>query len=715
MTKKYASLFILVAISIIVSVAAVKAARISGMTGVSSITAQEIETPDKKNKEVPSAPTILPSKKSSWVKKLSKPKALTKRDLAKNPEAAAAGIPQRPKKAAQAVQNIEKSAPEKRFVTIDFDQVSINIFIKFISELTGKNFVVDKAVKGEVTIISPAKISVSDAYRVFESVLEVHGYTTVPSGNITKIIPALHARSKNIETRIRDNRVSTEDKIVTQLISLKYADPNKLKTLFAPLISKSSMIIAYPPSGMLIITDVLSNIKRLLKIIKAIDIEGIGEVISIVPLENANAEIIAKSISSIFQQQASSIKRKRLFLASPVAKIVPDQRTNSLIILASENDTSRIKQLIKLLDKETPRGTGDIHVYYLQNANAEDITKLLTSIPGKQSKSKKGRTPTVSKDVNIVADSATNSLVITADKHDYLVLEDVIKKLDIPRRMVYIEALIMEVSVTKNLQLGVSWYGGKEDIGSNNGKSIGAFGSSISAQGKFPDISSVPPIFNTGLSMGIMGESINIGGMSLPSIAAVIRAYQGDTDVHVLSTPQVMTTDNEEAEIHVGKNIPFLSRQDQTSSGNDYSNYDFKDVGVTLKITPQINQQRFVRLKLEQEVSSIYEQEVIGLPTTRKRTAKTTVIIKDGHTIVIGGLIDESLNKIDSQVPLLGKIPILGWLFKSRENNTSKTNLFIFLTPHIIENPIEAQKVYDSKKDEIDKIREKAIKLYKNK
>ncbi len=713
MTKKYPSLFILVAISICISVTAVKAARISGMTGVSSITAQEIETPDKKKKEVPSAPTVLPSKKPSHIKKLSKPKALTKRDLTK--KTATARIPESPKKTAQAVQDIKKSTPEKRFVTIDFDQVDIHIFIKFISELTGKNFVVNKAVKGEVTIISPTKISVSDAYRVFESVLEVHGYTTVPSGNIIKIIPALYARSKNIETRIKDNRFSAEDKVVTQLIPLKYADPSKLKTLFTPLISKSSIIIAYPPSGMLIITDVLSNIKRLLKIIKTIDIEGIGEIISIVPLENANAELIAKSISSIFQKK-TSIKRKRLSFASSIAKIIPDQRTNSLIILASENDTFRIKQLIKLLDKETPRGTGGIHVYYLQNANAEDLTKVLTSISSKQSKSKKGRTPIVSKDVNIVADSATNSLVITADKHDYLVLEDVIKKLDLPRRMVYIEALIMEVSVTKNLQLGVSWYGGKENIGSKDGKSIGAFGSSISPQGLFPGISNEGSLsFGTGLSMGIMGESINIGGMSLPSISAVIRAYQGDTDVHVLSTPQIMTTDNEEAEIHVGKNIPFLTRQDQTSSGNDYSNYDFKDVGVTLKITPQINQQRFVRLKLEQEVSSIYEQEVIGLPTTRKRIAKTTVIIKDGHTIVIGGLIDESLNKIDSQVPLLGKIPILGWLFKSRENNTSKTNLFIFLTPHIIENPIEAQKVYDKKKNEIDEVREKAIKLYKNK
>ena len=199
----------------------------------------------------------------------------------------------------------KRSTPDKPYVTIDFDNVDIAIFIKFISELTGKNFVIDKAVKGKVTIISPTKISVKEAYRVFESVLEVHGYTTVPAGSVTKIVPAVQARSKDIETKLRSEAISAEDKVVTQLIPLRYADPNELKKLFAPLISKSSVIVSYPPTGMLIITDVLSNIKRLLRIVDAIDVEGIGEEISIVPLEHAMATVMAKSLATLFQKKRS--------------------------------------------------------------------------------------------------------------------------------------------------------------------------------------------------------------------------------------------------------------------------------------------------------------------------------------------------------------------------------------------------------------------------
>jgi len=197
----------------------------------------------------------------------------------------------------------KRSTPGKPYVTIDFDNVDIAIFIKFISELTGKNFVIDKAVKGKVTIISPTKISVKEAYRVFESVLEVHGYTTVPAGSVTKIVPAVAARSKDIETRLRTEGISAQDKVVTQLIPLRYADPNELKKLFAPLISKSSVMVSYPPTGMLIITDVLSNIKRLLRIVDAIDVEGIGEEISIVPLEHAMATVMAKSLGTLFQKK----------------------------------------------------------------------------------------------------------------------------------------------------------------------------------------------------------------------------------------------------------------------------------------------------------------------------------------------------------------------------------------------------------------------------
>jgi general secretion pathway protein D len=391
-------------------------------------------------------------------------------------------------------------------------------------------------------------------------------------------------------------------------------------------------------------------------------------------------------------------------------RIVADERTNSLIIAATEHDTLRVKELLRLLDKEIPRGEGDIHVYYLQNANSEEMAKVLTALPSKQAKApQKGRAPVISKEVQIVADKATNSLVITANKDDYLILEDVIKKLDIVRRMVYIEGLLMEVSVTKEFDVGVQWLAG-DDIGSSEGRTIGAFGGSTPPQSIIPTVTTGLP---TGLSVGVLGEAITIAGVPFPNIGAVVRAFQTDSDVNILSNPQIMTTDNEEAEIVVADNIPFLTRQETSTAGVDYSNYEFKDVGVTLNITPQINQERFVRLQISQEVSQVVEQQQIGLPTTLKRQAKTTVIIKDSHTVVFGGLIAEVSNQGTYQVPCLGSVPLFGWLFKTRSRSTDQKNLYIFLTPHIIENPKEAKTIYEQKKGLIDSIKEGTVKLYK--
>lgn len=602
-----------------------------------------------------------------------------------------------------------KQAADARYVTIDFDNVDIELFVKFISELTGKNFVIDKAVKGKVTIISPTKISVEEAYRVFESVLEVHGFTCVPAGSVVKIVPAVQARSKNIETRLREEAIDPEDKVITQLIPLEYADPNELKKLFAPLISKSSVIISYPPTGMLIVTDVLSNIKRLLHIVKVIDVVGVGEEISVVPVEHATATNLVKSLTSVFKTQA----RRKGAPQTPDVKIVADERTNCLIIAATEYDTLRVRQLIELLDKEIPRGEGDVRVYYLQNAIAEDLAKVLTALPSKQAKIPgKPTAPVISKEVQIVADKATNSLVITANKDDYLILEDVIEKLDIARRMVYIEALLMEVSVNKQFALGVQWLAA-DDGASYKGREIGTFAASTPSEPILPTPTAAGTVtLPPGFSLGVLGETITIGGITFPTIGAVIRAFQTDTDVNILSTPQLMTIDNEEAEIVVAENIPFLTRQETTQTGLDYSNYEFKDVGVTLNITPQINQERFVRLKISQEVAQVVEQQAIGLPTTLKRQTKTTVTIKDGHTVVIGGLIQETRTQGIDRVPCLGNIPLLGWFFKSVSRSSDKKNLFIFLTPHIIENPAEAKKVYEQKRKGMDTIEEGVIKLY---
>jgi len=614
---------------------------------------------------------------------------------------------------------VRENVPGKRYVTIDFNDVDIAVFIKFVSELTGKNFVIDKAVKGKVTIISPTKISMEEAYKVFESVLEVHGYTTVPAGSIIKIVPSIKARSKDVKTLLQEEAVSLEDKVVTQLVPLKYADPNDLKKLFTPLVSKSSVILSYPPTGILIITDVLSNIARLLRITEVIDVEDIGEVISVITLKHATASIIAKSVNTLFQRTVRKIKKGRS--TGPIVRIVPDDRTNSLITLASENDTYKIKDLIQLLDRKTPHGEGDIRVYYLQNGNAEDLAKVLMDIPSKQTtKPKKGTRPVVSKEVQIVADKATNALIITSNRDDYFVLEGVIKKLDIPRAMVYIEALLMEVNVDKDFTLGVEWRGAKQ-TGSYNDGAIGVFSGSggIGKDGgytMFPSVdSSTGTIgFPSAFSVGVLGAGIKIGDYLFPTLGAVLNAYQKDTDIKILSTPQILTTDNEEAEMTVGKNVPYIIRKETSETRTDYSTYEYKDVGITLKITPQINQERYVRLKLSQEVTRLIETEGLkeGHPTTYKRSTQTTVIVKDGNTVVIGGLIGDVSTDVRYKVPCLGDIPLLGLLFKSESKAGEKTNLFIFLTPHIIENPEEAKKIYQNKKYQINKIEDDVIRMY---
>lgn len=612
------------------------------------------------------------------------------------------------------------SSFKNREISINFNNVDIQVFIKFISELTGKNFVVDQRVRGKVTIISPGRISVKEAFKVFESVLEVHGYASIRAGEIYKIVPSPDARTKSIETKLKEEAGSPEDKIVTQLISLRYAEPTEVKRLFAPLISKNSSILAYPATNILIVTDVYSNIKRLLKILKVIDIPGIGREISVIPLYFADATKLVKLIDTFFKAprkpSKTTVRRE--------VKLFADDRTNTIIVLASENDTLKIKKLIKLLDKETPRKKEKIHVYYLENAIAEELAKVLQELQTKESGSdkgrppKRGRAPEISDRIIITSDKATNSLIIRADKDTYLVLEEIIKKLDIPRSMVYIESLIMEVNVDKEFEIGTEWsfFGG--DL-KNDGTFTG-IGGGFGKDSSNPKIPLINPEtglpegpFPSGFSMGIF-QTIKIGDLIFPNLAAMINAFKKDKDVTIISTPQILTMDNEEATIIVGKTRPFQTSTTITSD-RELQNFEYRDVGVTLKITPHITKDRMVRLKIFQEIQKLDELSETGVvtPTTLKRSIETTVIVKDKSTVVIGGLIDDAISNVQYKIPCLGDIPLAGWLFKTFSENRERTNLFVFLTPHVISSPEEADEIYNKKKDQAPVIEGGEIKLYK--
>lgn len=614
----------------------------------------------------------------------------------------------------------EDSSVSGRYVSIDFNDVDIEVFIKFISELTGTNFVIDQRVKGNVTIISPTKISVEEAYEVFESVLDVHGFTTVESGEVTKIIPAPYARTMSIKTLLQEEAEAPTDKIVTQLIHLKYADPNEVKQLCAPLVSKSSVILAYEPTNMLVITDVYSNITRLMRIINAIDVTGIGKEISVIPVEFADAQELVRIVDQVFNEE----RRQRKQVKQAI-NLVADERTNLIVSLASEADTVRIRKLIEMLDKKMPRGKEKIHVVYLQHAKAEDLAQVLQEIPskGEQEGADPGKrvAPIVSEGVQITADKTTNSLVIRAEKDDYQILQDIIEQLDIQRSMVYIECLIMEINKEKSLNLGTEWIAGGEASASGKegvfgggfagGAALGGDPGFFSTRGAITGQASAASLLPPGFSLGIFGESVTVGDLSLPTIQAVIQLYKKDKDVNILSTPQILTTDNETAKITVGKNVPYLTKA--ATGDTNYSNYEYKDVGISLEITPQINKDRQIRLEIVEEVQRLETTTDLFQPTTLKRTIETTVLVDDKNTVALGGLIDESLSSTQYKVPCLGSIPGLGWLFKSVGKANDETNLFVFLTPHVVHSAQEAEAIHESKQQHIrKKVEGGTIKLY---
>ncbi|HBH27384.1 MAG TPA: type II secretion system protein GspD [Desulfofustis sp.] len=588
---------------------------------------------------------------------------------------------------------------DERYITIDFDNVDIQLFIKYISELTGTNFIVDPSVQGNVTIVSPTRISERDAYRVFESVLEVHGLTTVKAGSVVKVIPTVEARSRPIDTLIGEAGIQPDDRVVTQLIPLSYTSPLEMQKVLQPLVSKTSVMIAHTQSGMLIITDTLSNIDRLLEIVRMLDVERTREEIEVILLEYANSQKISQVITSIYQKSLRP-QAQGGAASQEMFAVVPYERINALIIMALPEDSMRIKELIAQLDTEAQRGEGNIHVYYLQNATAAELSKVLTALPKQQETAvEEGKVPAISSDVTIMPDAETNALIITASRTEYAVLREVIEKLDIPRRMVYLEALIMEVNMDKSLDIGVEWLaGGTFDDGTGQ---IATGFSGDPPYGVLSGIRSDPPSLPTGYTLGILKQGIQIGGVTFPNIAAVLRAYESDSTINIISTPQILTTDNKEAEITVGENVPFLVSENTTDALQDYSNYEYRDVATTLSITPHISQADTLRLEISTEVSKLKSAPEIRTPTTFTRRASTSVIVNDRDTVVIGGIIGQDVTDNEFKIPLLGDIPLLGWLFKTKGTSDQRTNMFIFITPHIVRNPAEIARVTLEKEDQL--------------
>lgn len=602
---------------------------------------------------------------------------------------------------------------------IDFNDVDIRKVIETVSEITGKNFLIDDRVQGRVTVVGPKSLSAAEIYQVFLSILQVKGYAMVPAGKINKIVPAANVASYGFDTKVgpADER-RVLDRYVTQVIPVEYTEAADLKNLLQPLIPKTDSISAYGPTNLLIITTTESLLSRLSRIISVVDVAGAREEVRIIPVEYAPVDELAVKINQILEGQSKKpvgVQRtargtQPSSQTSPAgAKIIADKRTNSVIAIGDVQTLNRIESLVRKLDVAIPLGSGRVHVYYLQNADAEELAKVLSGIPIEESTGQmkgaatpqaqaaiRARSQGKEMEVSIIAENSTNSLVITSTAEDFETLKQVIRQLDIPRDQVLVEVLIAEVSLTKTLDIGVEWRLAKE-VGSD----LIAFGGTT-----YGDLDTLVVSFpNTpgGLVVGAIGETISfkVGGetIELPNLGALISLIQTDSDVNILATPTIVTMDNHEAEIVVAQNVPFQTSAKFDSLNQPIITYDYRDVGLTLRITPQISSNRVVKLDIFTQLEVLVSGTVgdgIGqqiAPTTLKRKADTTIVVKDHNTVVIGGLIRDSMVKSRQQVPFLGSLPILGPLFRKEGTVTEKTNLLIFLTPHIIANSEEMRDV----------------------
>jgi len=572
-------------------------------------------------------------------------------------------------------------------VTLNFRDTDIKDIINVISEVTGKTFVVDPRVKGNVTVVSNKSMESEQVYEVFLSILHVHGFTAIESGPVIKIIPENIAKSENTPVLSTDDLIEGET-LITQVVQIKHVSAPQLIPLLRPLIRQQGHLVAYSDNNTLVISDRANNVRRLLKIIRRID-RVQDEEIEIIVLEHASAAELVRTLTKL--EPAARTKDKNGF------NLVADERTNSLLISGERATRLRLRTLITHLD--TPiRNEGITQVIYLRYAQATDLVNVLKGVSDSLTEAEKVSGSSSAKEsvkTNIQADENTNSLVITATPKVLQNLQSVIRQLDIRRAQVLVEAVIAEVSSDMARELGVQWlfYGkdGTRPLGLSNFDNTGT---------RIVDLASAAyqASQNSNLTLPNIGAGAFLGlgqfSSSVLNFAVLLQALSADTKTNVLSTPSLLTLDNQDAEIVVGQNVPFVTGQ-YTSTGtignvsNPFQTIQREDIGIKLKVKPQINEGSAVKLEIEQEVSSISRSSVATSDiVTNKRTIKTTVIVEDGHMVVLGGLMDEDLQQTSQKVPGLGDLPIIGSLFRSQSTKKVKRNLMVFLHPVIMRDAV---------------------------
>jgi len=591
---------------------------------------------------------------------------------------------------------VRGSEPSSQTITPNFKDADLTQVAEAVSVATGKNFIIDPRVRGEVTMLSTTPMSPAAFYEAFLAILQVHGFIAVPAGDIIKVLPDANARQ--IPSVDLPGQVSaTSDEIVTQVVDVKNVSAAQLVPILRPMIPQYGHLAAYPASNILIISDRASNVNRMIRIIRRVDQVG-DQSVEIVPLQNASSTETVRVLNSLFQQAAAAE-------GGVAVKVVADERSNSVLISGDQSQRLRIRALVAHLDTPLKAG-GDTQVRYLHYADAEKvapklkeyITGIAQGTPGGTAGAQGTPQAQAEKNAIVLSDPATNSLIIMAPPKIMRALTEVVDKLDIRRAQVLVEAVIVEVNADKTSDLGVNWAAWSNG---SNGTQIpgGGFIEPIGGTSLADVASTVQGIANgsTTSASALTGTTLALGKISANGInfGAMLRAISGDANTNVVATPSAITMDNQEAELKVAQEVPFITGQYATTSGSTtstsstvspFTTVQRQEVGTILKVTPQIaTGSDSVILKISIESSSVAATSVSSVDiTTNKRTVSTSVLIEDGGIVVLGGLISDNVTKSEQRVPFLGSLPLIGFFFKTRDYSRTRNNLMIFIRPKIL-------------------------------
>lgn len=637
----------------------------------------------------------------------------------------------------------------------DFELIELVGWIKTIS---CRPFILPANLRqSKVTIIAPEAVTAEEAYRIFLSSLDSMGLTVQPYGRVLKIIESSKARESSIPVYGPGEPVPRSEQFVTRLMRLKYITADEVVQVLNRLKGRDADLMPYGTTNTVIVTDVASNVKRMEEVVRALDVPMLSEKIYVLRLKNIVATEVAQLIEKVFSvgKPATAGQRKAPIsvnntdgTAPPpsqigvgddsLSQVLPDDRTNSLIIVAAEKTYQRVRALVKRLEEQsaTSEGGADrIHVYSLENANAEDMSQVLGQLPGiaagtggvgsrggvrrpgagsmQSSSGGAGSSQGGSlfqDEVKVVPDKATNALVIYATSKDFLVLRDVVRRLDVPRRQVFIEATVMEISLSKSRDVGLSYHGGLPLLG---GLVVGGMKS-----GQLNSLAPLSLLSVPGLAGGLIGPQFpaqgifasggsSQGSIVPPQFGIIMQALQTNNDVNILQVPNLLTTDNEKSLIEIGQNLPFPSAitggLPQLGSGG-LSNFaalqsvQRQNVTLKLEVTPHVNSGDFVRLEIKSTIDDVADKNFNGLgPATNKRSLETVAVVRDQQPVVLGGIMRDSVREAVTKIPVLGDIPILGYLFKTRSKEVQKQMLLIILTPYVINDPADLARIFERK------------------